>query len=149
MRLSNWRKAEVPPLDATEAPNGYAIDATRNKLFYLDTTSRDNETCGQTLTCGYFAPTHFRTRSPPYFTVNGFTPSGDVATWTLTAPLGVNKIRSILDDVKVNAGGQTLDGQWIDGTDTMPSGNCPARGDFSYRFDVLPGDGNHQGRWRH
>jgi uncharacterized repeat protein (TIGR01451 family) len=78
-------------------------------------------------------------------TVNGFTPSGDVATWPLTTPLGANKIRAILDDIMASAGGQILDGEWIDGTATVSSGNGAAGGDFSYRFDVLPGDGNSDG----
>ncbi len=80
-------------------------------------------------------------------TVNGFSHNVDVATWTLSAPVGPNKIRAILDDtVKDATSDQQLDGEWIDGTAVMPSGNGVSGGNFSFRFDTLPGDGTGEGK---
>jgi hypothetical protein len=78
-------------------------------------------------------------------TVNTFSSNDNTGTWTLTAPLGPNKIRAILDDATITAGMQTLDGEWIDGSSpaggVLNSGDGVAGGDFSFRFNVLPGDG--------
>ena len=39
-----------------------------------------------------------------------------------------------------------LDGEWIDGTAVMPSGDGTAGGNFSFRFNTLPGDGTAERR---
>jgi hypothetical protein len=56
--------------------------------------------------------------------------------------LEANKIRLTVDDALMDDAGNNLDGQWTDGADTMPSGDGAAGGDFSYRINSLPADGN-------
>lgn len=73
-------------------------------------------------------------------TVSAPSTTANVTTWTVS-PFGPNKIRAILDDSLVTAGGQILDGEWIDSSAVMPSGNGVAGGDFSFRINTLPGDG--------
>jgi hypothetical protein len=70
-----------------------------------------------------------------------FDPATDVATWTLGAAINRDKVRLTLDDAVTDLGGLALDGEWANSTSTF-SGNGTAGGDFSYRFDVLPGDVN-------
>jgi hypothetical protein len=77
--------------------------------------------------------------------VSTFSMLGTQATWTLSTPLGADKIRLVLDDSVTDATGQALDGEWIDGTAVMPSGNGTPGSDFSFRFNTLPGDGTQNG----
>ena len=68
------------------------------------------------------------------------------ATWTLTSPLASNSYSVEIDGDGVspvkNLQGAPLDGEWTTSTDTFPSGNSSAGGDFSFAFRVLVGDAN-------
>jgi hypothetical protein len=77
------------------------------------------------------------------YTTSGFTydPATKTGVWTLTTPIVNDKVRLFLDDALLPA----LDGEWADGTDTYPSGNGTAGGDFLFRFNVLRGDANQDG----
>ena len=75
-----------------------------------------------------------------------------VATWSLSAAIGPDKLYVALPGTGTtavkDATGNVLDGEWnnptsysqVGSTDTFPSGNGSAGGDFAFRFDVLPGD---------
>ena len=70
-----------------------------------------------------------------------------VATWTLAEAIAKDKIfldldADGIDPVKAVSGGAVLDGEWTDNSDTFPSGNGTAGGDFEFRINVLPGDYN-------
>ena len=62
--------------------------------------------------------------------------------WTLGSAITNDKVRLFLDDARVGG----LDGEWADGADGFPSGDGTAGGDFSFRFNVLRGDVNQDGR---
>jgi len=67
-----------------------------------------------------------------------------VASWTLAAPVGPDKLVLQLSDT-VNAGGIALDGESANGDPLdvdLPSGNDASGGDFLFRINTLPGDGN-------
>lgn len=62
-----------------------------------------------------------------------------VGTITLATPLSNDIVTlSVMDDLQ-DAGGNALDGEWIDGV-SSESGNGSKGGDFNFRIDVLPGD---------
>ena len=69
-------------------------------------------------------------------------------TWTLAAPVTLDKLRLVLNAAGVN----NLDGEWTNpatiGTagDTYPSGNGTAGGDFNFRLNVLRGDATGDGQ---
>lgn len=82
-----------------------------------------------------------------------FRRSGIAATWTLDRPIGADRVELLLDAdvatggvVGMNDGGVPLDGEWFDGSTTGTSGNGIPGGDFVFRFNVLPGDVNRDGR---
>jgi hypothetical protein len=71
-----------------------------------------------------------------------------VATWTLTSALPKNSYQ-----LDLNGGGldpvhehgftaSVLDGEWANNSDTFPSGDGVAGGDFQFNFKVMPGDVN-------
>ncbi len=68
------------------------------------------------------------------------------ATWTLTASVGNNKIRAVLDGTSAGAVtdaalNQMMDGEWNElGTAVFNSGDGVTGGDFNFRFNVQPGD---------
>jgi hypothetical protein len=86
----------------------------------------------------------------------GYDPATFTATWSLAGMLPADKL-----EVRLNAdaagpirdgAGYRLDGDWANpatradmGTDTYPSGNGMAGGDFLFRFNVLPCDANQDG----
>ena len=88
------------------------------------------------------------------YTVSGFSynATDHVATWSLSAVIGPDKLYVALPGTGSSpvrdAVGNLLDGEWnnpssysqVGSTDTFPSGNGTAGGDFAFRFDVLPGD---------
>lgn len=65
------------------------------------------------------------------------------ATWPLFQPFGQDRIdlsivaASVTDDTSA-----ILDGEWTNSVSTFPSGNGDAGGNFSFRFNVRPGDLN-------
>ncbi|MAE64572.1 MAG: hypothetical protein CMJ18_09920, partial [Phycisphaeraceae bacterium] len=68
-----------------------------------------------------------------------------IASWTLDAVIGADKLLFVLSDA-VNAGGVLLDGDVGDPADaTLPSGDGTDGGAFPFRINVLPGDGNQNG----
>ncbi|HTK75503.1 MAG TPA: cadherin-like domain-containing protein, partial [Gemmataceae bacterium] len=69
------------------------------------------------------------------------------ATWALTTPLVADGLRLIVSSAGVTGvgGNAPLDGEWLDDTATFPSGNGAAGTDFSFRFNVVPGDVNRDG----
>src|SRR5439155_22939755 len=77
-------------------------------------------------------------------TVLSYDPATFTATWALSSPLPADGLRLIVSSAGVsNVGGNArLDGDWLDGTATFPSGDGAAGSDFSFRFNVVPGDVN-------
>jgi hypothetical protein len=69
-----------------------------------------------------------------------------VATWTLASPLPKNSYQIDLNGNGLNPvqdlDGNILDGEWANNSDTFPSGNGTAGGDFAFNFKVMPGDVN-------
>jgi len=68
-----------------------------------------------------------------------------IASWTLRQSIEADKLRIILDGDPsgvTDLSGNLLDGEWVDGTSNFPSGNGTAGGDFLFRLNVLPCDGN-------
>jgi len=88
------------------------------------------------------------------YSVSGFSYSSTdhVATWSLSAVIGADKLYIALPGTGTSpvrdTAGNILDGEWANptsysqagATDTFPSGDGVAGGDFAFRFDVLPGD---------
>jgi len=66
------------------------------------------------------------------------------ATWTMGAWLGADKLRIVISDRLSDEAGNALDGEWTDAVSAQ-SGDGAAGGDFSARFNVLPGDANDSG----
>jgi len=67
------------------------------------------------------------------------------ATWTLSAPLTANRFEIRLGDSVLDRTNVPLDGEWTPMTDSFPSGDGQAGGDFNFQFAVLPGDINQSG----
>jgi hypothetical protein len=71
------------------------------------------------------------------------------ATWTLSGPLGNDRLRLALDGTAAGVvgadTGNRLDGEWADGSDAYTSGDGTAGGDFRFGLNVLPGDANGDG----
>jgi hypothetical protein len=75
------------------------------------------------------------------------------AYWTLDRPIGADRIELALKAapatggvVGATDGGLPLDGEWADGATPRYSGDGRPGGDFHFRFNVLPGDVNRDGR---
>ena len=73
------------------------------------------------------------------------------ATWTLADVPANDKLLLDLDadspdGVRGTGGGAFLDGEWANGTDTFPSGDGTAGGDFRFRLNVLVGDADRSGK---
>ena len=68
------------------------------------------------------------------------------AQWAFAAPLGEDKyLLNIPSSAVANIFGMSLDGDWTTGASGFPSGDGTAGGDFSFRFNVLPGDVDQNG----
>jgi hypothetical protein len=80
-------------------------------------------------------------------TVLSYDPTTFTATWALPGPIVADGLRLILSSAGVsNVGANArLDGDWLDGTAVFPSGNGASGSDFSFRFNVVPGDVNRNG----
>jgi hypothetical protein len=81
-----------------------------------------------------------------------YDPATFTATWRLGQSIPADKVLLDLDgDVGTgvtDAGGNALDGEWPIAPPTapaFPSGDGNPGGDFRFRFNVLPGDGNRSG----
>jgi hypothetical protein len=80
----------------------------------------------------------------------GFTydPTTKTGTWTLAAPVTIDKLRLVLSAAGVGG----LDGDWVNPStttpagDTYPSGDGTSGGDFNFRINVLRGDATGEGR---
>ncbi len=71
-----------------------------------------------------------------------------VATWTLKQPIKADKLMIVLDGDPggvTDLSGNLLDGEWHDGTSNFPSGDGSPGGDFTFRFNILPGDADRNG----
>jgi len=73
-----------------------------------------------------------------------------VATWTLAAALGADKLLIDLagdgmDPIVDLDDNMALDGEWTDGSSSFSSGNGVEGGDFEFRIDVMPGDVSQNG----
>ena len=83
------------------------------------------------------------------FTNFSYDSSTFTATWTLSKPIGADRITLDLQSTGAHAvtdkAGNALDGEWVNGVSTYPSGNGVAGGDFNFEFNVLPGDIAHAG----
>jgi hypothetical protein len=68
------------------------------------------------------------------------------AAWSVTPPIkgpaSIHIDATRVRDVELNP----LDGEWTNGLSAYPSGDGAVGGDFSIRFDVVPGDANRDGR---
>jgi hypothetical protein len=77
-----------------------------------------------------------------------YDPTTKTGTWTLAAPVTIDKLRLVLSA----AGIAGLDGEWVNPAtatpagDTYPSGDGTAGGDFDFRINVLRGDATGEGR---
>lgn len=67
------------------------------------------------------------------------------ATWTLAQPILADKIVLRLRDTVRSMGGRALDGEWTDIAQVFSSGDGIPGGDFTFRFNALAGDWNHDG----
>jgi hypothetical protein len=84
--------------------------------------------------------------APP--TVTGFSAlGGNTYQWTLSGPLTNNKYEiSLLSNSVTDSRGAALDGKWVTGTSTFPSGTGLAgSGNFDFYFNVLPGNAQQNG----
>ncbi|MCX5660515.1 MAG: right-handed parallel beta-helix repeat-containing protein [Planctomycetota bacterium] len=95
----------------------------------------------------------------PAYSVVGFAtgtgPNGSFeATWTLSAPITVDKLLLSLSDNVADAGGNKLDGEWTNpaslvappaSSSAFPSGDGLPGGAFTFRINVAPGDANQNG----
>ena len=77
----------------------------------------------------------------PNYVFSGFAydPATFTATWTANTPIAADKLRLTIGDSVTSQSGTPLDG---DLGAAYPSGDSSPGGDFSLRFDVLPGDVN-------
>jgi hypothetical protein len=77
-----------------------------------------------------------------------YDPATRTATWTLAAPLGLDRVTLDLDGdpggVTDQTGRSLLDGESTN--DALPSGNGTVGGDFRFRLNVVPGDVDRNGR---
>ncbi|MDZ4784129.1 MAG: hypothetical protein SGJ19_28105, partial [Planctomycetia bacterium] len=71
------------------------------------------------------------------------------ATWTFNTAFPADQLVLTLDDAVTDRYGNALDGEWANpaalssaSSDTWPSGNEVAGGDFIFRVTILPGDVN-------
>ena len=73
--------------------------------------------------------------------------SSRTATWTLSVPIGTDKILLDLSDAVHDGEGNPIDGDWTDRFSAFPSGDgvLESSDDFRFRFDVAIGDGNGDG----
>jgi hypothetical protein len=80
------------------------------------------------------------------YSISGFSydPSTYVATWTLAAAIGDDKVLIDLADTVSNVNG-ALDGEFVNGAHEFPSGDGVGGGRFRFQFNVLPGDANRDG----
>jgi hypothetical protein len=80
------------------------------------------------------------------YSIAGFSydPTTYVATWTLAAPIGDDRVLIDLADTVSNVNG-ALDGEFVSGARDFPSGDGVAGGRFQFQFNVLPGDVNRDG----
>jgi hypothetical protein len=102
---------------------------------------------------GVFGPDGIEDGADTYAFSNFFTETGPTgqfqAVWTLTTPMDIDKLLIRLDGTTANAvtnlSGVNLDGDWTDGASTFDSGDGTPGGDFTFRFNVLPGDVDQSG----
>ncbi len=76
-----------------------------------------------------------------------------IAKWTFPSALAPDSILLTLSDGVTDSATNALDGEWTNpirlgqtGTSSFPSGNGSPSGPFSFRFTILPGDANRDGR---
>jgi hypothetical protein len=71
-----------------------------------------------------------------------------VATWTLDRAIGSDRVLLDLNDSPHGVLGPNsgrLDGEWVNGGDTFPSGDGSPGGYFRFRLNIAPGDINRNG----
>jgi hypothetical protein len=78
------------------------------------------------------------------FTGQGSEPGSFVATWQTESFLDIGRYTLKLEDGIVDDDGNSLDGEWTNDVSTA-SGDGQPGGDFSFTFNVLPGDANQDG----
>lgn len=79
--------------------------------------------------------------------ITGFSydPGTLTATWTLSSALTKDRYLISLNDTATDIAGSALDGEWVNGADTFPSGNGVAGTDFNFNVNILPGDASRNG----
>jgi uncharacterized repeat protein (TIGR01451 family) len=134
-----------------DATLGYAVPAGASQAVNLPWTNIDQISVrfseDVTVASAHLALTGV---AVPLYGVGAFayTAATRTATWTLSAPVAGDQLRLALDGSATgvsDSGGNRLDGEWLDGTAAFPSGNGLSGTDFSFRFNVLPGDVNTDG----
>jgi hypothetical protein len=90
--------------------------------------------------------------TPTYtFSDYAFDPATSIATWTLAAPVGADRLSLTLFDAVFSLdhnrpdGRGQLDGDWVNARSTFPSGDELPGGGFGFRMNVLPGDVDRDG----
>lgn len=78
----------------------------------------------------------------PEYTFGDFAydPETLTAVWTLSDPIGSDRLRIALSDTVKDLHSNALDGDWVNGVSTFPSGDGEPGGEFRFAFNVLPGD---------
>ena len=87
----------------------------------------------------------------PQYSITAFSynPATFTATWTLASNIDTDHVQIALDGHSAtgvtDTSGRLLDGEWTDNVSQYPSGNGSPGGDFTFHFNVLPGDLNQDG----
>jgi hypothetical protein len=142
---SNWSAAFKDAVAPPGSPvDGYHIPAGEDQLTALPWTglNRISITFDTDVVVSSGALTLTGLNNPTYNVGANATydPVTKTATWTMPNIIG-DRLTLQLDDTKVAAAGSLLlDGEWNPGSGAFPSGNGAAGGDFTFSFNVLPGD---------
>jgi hypothetical protein len=145
---SQWNSAYVSYLQTQGlGTNGYSIPAGNNQTKTLPWSNLNQ------IRITFDQDVHVKagdlsvsgTNTTAYaFSDFSYESSSWTATWTLASNLTKDKILLDLDGDGMtpvhNAEGQLLDGAWIDGTSSFPSGDGNPGTDFQFRVNILPAD---------
>jgi hypothetical protein len=152
LRSTSWNSTFLNNLQAQGLGNstfGYSVASGAGQLLTVPWAGLDrisvrfsqnvNVTAGSLSVFGTFNPTYTLNAAGFSYDAATFT-----ATWALTNALPADEFRIVLSATNLTAvtDGLRLDGEWLDGAAVYPSGNGTAGGDFSFRFNVVPGDVN-------
>jgi hypothetical protein len=145
---SSWTPAFLAALDeAGQGDDGYAIPVGSNQLRTLPWGNLDQVKVqfDQDVKVGQ-GDLHVYGVNQATYAIAGFSYNSTnyIATWTLAAPIGDDKVLIDLADTVSNLNG-SLDGEFVNGANEFPSGDGVGGGRFKFQFNVLPGDANQDG----